>query len=205
MAQLGHKNRLCDAWSCASFGNKDKHNQIAGTRLRKFHRSCNTDEYIFSFRSKMLNLWNSILSSAQSVLLLHMVLYSIWIREWMTEPTDCRGKGRKTWRGVYSTNFIQFQPHHLHIYVESGISRWRNTSGVAPSTFTGADSVIFSDFVCSKYRCPRHLLSGPQKCFLRQLLLPRCMLNYQRVHCDSLNFCSWPSLCLLLVFCVSCV
>ena len=124
MAQLGHKNRLCDAWSCASFGNKDKHNQIAGTRLRKFHRSCNTDEYIFSFRSKMLNLWNSILSSARSVLLLHMVLYSIWIREWMTEPTDCRGKGRKTWRGVYSTNFIQFQPHHLHIYVESGISRW---------------------------------------------------------------------------------
>jgi len=130
MAQLGHKNRLCDAWSCASFGNKDKHNQIAGTRLRKFHRSCNTDEYIFSFRSKMLNLWNSILSSARSVLLLHMVLYSIWIREWMTEPTDCRGKGRKTWRGVYSTNFIQFQPHHLHIYVESGISRWRNTSGL---------------------------------------------------------------------------
>ena len=56
MAQLGHKNRLCDAWSCASFGNKDKHNQTAGTRLRKFHRSCNTDEYIFSFRSNMLNL-----------------------------------------------------------------------------------------------------------------------------------------------------
>ena len=146
----------------------------------------------------MLNLWNfrnwqftvyssvstmqsarclSILSSAWSVLL-HMVLYSIWIREWMTEPTDCRGKGRKTWRGVYSTNFIQFQPHHLHIYVESGISRWRNTSGVAPSTFTGADSVIFSDFVRSKYRCPRHLLSGPENCFLRLVLSPRCIYIY---------------------------
>ena len=113
-------------------------------------RSCNTDKYIFSLWSNMLNLWNfrnwqftvyssvstmqsarclSILSSARSVLL-HMVLYSIWIREWMTEPTDCRGKGRKTWRRVYSTNFIQFQPHNLHIYVESGISRWRNTRGL---------------------------------------------------------------------------
>ena len=50
MAQLGHKNHLCDAWSCASFGNKDKHNQTAGTRLRKFHRSCavlNTLPYVF--------------------------------------------------------------------------------------------------------------------------------------------------------------
>ena len=133
----------------------------------------------------------SILSSARSVLLLHMVLYSIWIREWMTEPTDCRGKGRKTWRGVYSTNFIQFQPHHLHIYVESGISRWRNTSGVAPSTFTGADSVIFSDFVCSKYRCPRHLLSGPQKCFPRLVFLPRCTWYVMCIYIYVLICCSW--------------
>ena len=36
----------------------------------------------------------SILSNARSVLL-HIVLYSIWIREWMTEPTDCRGKEGK--------------------------------------------------------------------------------------------------------------
>ena len=33
-------------------------------------------------------------------------------------------------QSLYSTNFIQFQPHHLHIYVESGISRWRNTRGL---------------------------------------------------------------------------
>ena len=37
MAQLGHKNHLC-AWSCAGFGNKDKHDQTARTRLRKLHR-----------------------------------------------------------------------------------------------------------------------------------------------------------------------
>ena len=52
---------------------------------------------------------------------------------------------------------------------------------VAPSTFTGADSVIFSDFVCSKYRCPRHLLSGPEKCFLCLVLSHRCII-YQMNH-----------------------
>ena len=63
---------------------------------------------------------------------------------------------------------------------------------VAPSTFTGADSVIFSDFVCSKYRCPRHLLSGPQKCFPRLVFLPRCTSGYtcglNRRNDDSADF-----------------
>ena len=54
----------------------------------------------------------------------------------MDDRTSARERQGKKWRRVLSTNFIQFQPHYLHIYVESGISRWRNTPGVAPSTST---------------------------------------------------------------------
>ena len=48
--------------------------------------------------------------------------------QYMDQQTAGKKEGKR--RGVYSTNFIQFQPHHLHIYVESGISRWRNTRGL---------------------------------------------------------------------------
>ena len=188
MAQLGHKNRLCDAWSCASFGNKDKHNQIAGTRSRKLHRFSHvrgveyaavcffhsyptsgllfncvlcfntidgaTDNLQYCFDNAVSQMpFNTFKCTKRTTAAYGTVQY-------MDQQTAGKKEGKR--RGVYSTNFIQFQPHHLHIYVESGISRWRNTSGVAPSTFTGADSVIFSDFVRSKYRCPRHLLSGPE-------------------------------------------
>ena len=56
---------------------------------------------------------------------------------WMDDRTNrLPGKRGKTWRRILSTNFIQFQPHYLHIWIESGISRWRNPLSVAPSTFT---------------------------------------------------------------------
>ena len=148
MAQLGHKNHLCDAWSCASFGNKDKHNQTAGTQLRKFHRSCallNTLPYAFFIGYPTSGLLfncvlcfntidgatdnlqycfdNAVQPDAFQYFQVHEAYYCIWYCtvygsvNWMTEPTDCRGKGRKTWRRVYSTNFIQFQPHHLqHLF-----------------------------------------------------------------------------------------
>ena len=52
MAQLGHKNHLC-AWSCAGFGNKDKHDQTARTRLRKLHR--------FNMFDRKLNMYSLVL------------------------------------------------------------------------------------------------------------------------------------------------
>ena len=88
-------------------------------------RSCNTDKYIFSLWSNMLNLWNfrnwqftvyssvstmqsarclSILSSARSVLLLHMVLCSIWTN---------RLPGKRKENGAESTPQISSNFSHI--------------------------------------------------------------------------------------------
>ena len=43
---------------------------------------------------------------------------------WQNRQT---AKRRKAWHRIYPTNFIKFKQHHLRMWIEPGIRRWRNS------------------------------------------------------------------------------
>ena len=114
---------MLNLWSFR-FGNKGKHDQTARTRLRtRTDSTCLTEDQIcirlccMGKKAQVRTVYYSTTFSNRTLL----------------HRQTAGGKGRTTWRKIYSTTFIKFQPHHLHLdRIWHKIPLWCTQMGLNP-------------------------------------------------------------------------
>ena len=91
-------------------------------------------------------------------------------------PAERKERFNHGWRRIYPTNLIKSQQNSLHIWIEPGILRWRNSLWCA--IYFHTVKIVFFPQIPVKIAVPCHLLSPPEFRIRRLVFLPRCICVY---------------------------